>query len=77
SLGLALLWGSALGLALAWILIDVVNPQSFHWSMPMRIPLAMMLAALISVWLLGLLSCLIVSRQVLKQPMLQSLKQDW
>jgi putative ABC transport system permease protein len=77
SLALALLWGSMLGLALAWVLIEVVNPQSFHWSMPMRIPAGLMMLAIGGVWLIGVLSCLVLSKQLLKQPMLQSLKQDW
>jgi putative ABC transport system permease protein len=77
SLALALLWGSMLGLALAWVLIEVVNPQSFHWSMPMRIPAGLMMLAIGGVWSIGVLSCLVLSKQLLKQPMLQSLKQDW
>ncbi|NCX03415.1 MAG: hypothetical protein EBV72_11110, partial [Betaproteobacteria bacterium] len=74
---LALLWGSMLGLALAWVLIEVVNPQSFHWSMPMRIPAGLMVLCIGGVWLIGVVSCLVLSKQLLKQPMLQSLKQDW
>jgi len=77
SLALALLWGAALGLALAWVLIDVVNPQSFHWSMPMRIPMAEMSLAMAAVWLIGLISCYALIQKLLAQPMLQSLKQDW
>ena len=77
SLALALLWGSMLGLALAWVLIEVVNPQSFHWSMPMRIPAGLMVLSIGGVWLIGVVSCLVLSKQLLKQPMLQSLKQDW
>ena len=42
--------GIALGLAVALVLVYVVNPQSFHWSMDLDVP-----------WLrLGLLSCAVV-----------------
>ena len=77
SLALALIWGTLLGLALAWILIGVVNPQSFHWSMPMRVPLTALSAALIAVWLVGLISVFVLIKSILAQPMLQNLKQDW
>jgi putative ABC transport system permease protein len=77
SLALALLWGTILGLALAWVLVEIVNPQSFHWSMPMRIPAGLLLGAMGLVWFIGVLSCLWLSKRLLKQPMLQSLKQDW
>jgi putative ABC transport system permease protein len=30
--------GLALGLAMAVVLVHVVNPQSFHWTMPLSIP---------------------------------------
>ncbi len=39
------LMGLALGLAVSALLIHVVNPQSFHWSMDMRLP-GLQLAAL-------------------------------
>lgn len=38
--GMGALAGLALGLALSAVLIFVVNPQSFHWSMDMHLPLA-------------------------------------
>ena len=39
--------GLVLGLAMAVVLVHVVNPQSFHWTMPLQIPLPR-LAALAS-----------------------------
>jgi hypothetical protein len=36
-----------------------------------------MMLAIGGVWSIGVLSCLVLSKQLLKQPMLQSLKQDW
>lgn len=38
--GAGALAGLALGLALSVVLVYVVNPQSFHWSMEMSLPLA-------------------------------------
>jgi putative ABC transport system permease protein len=38
--GAGALAGLALGLGLSVVLVDVVNPQSFHWSMEMHLPIA-------------------------------------
>jgi putative ABC transport system permease protein len=38
--GCAALWGLMVGLALAWVLVHRVNPQSFHWTMDLAIPWA-------------------------------------
>ena len=41
--------GVALGLAIAVVLVQVVNPQSFHWTMELRLPwgrLALLCAAM-------------------------------
>jgi hypothetical protein len=43
----------------------------------MRIPAGLMVLSIGGVWLIGVVSCLVLSKQLLKQPMLQSLKQDW
>jgi putative ABC transport system permease protein len=34
----AALLGTLLGLGVAWILVKVVNPQSFHWTMELAVP---------------------------------------
>ena len=30
-------WGLALGIAVSAVLVHVVNPQSFHWTMELRL----------------------------------------
>jgi putative ABC transport system permease protein len=66
-----------LGLALAWILIDWVNPQSFHWSMDMKPPGGAIALGLVAVWLAGMLSGALVIRTMMQQPMLRNVKEDW
>lgn len=34
----AVVWGGLIGLAIARVLIDRVNPQSFHWTMDVQVP---------------------------------------
>jgi putative ABC transport system permease protein len=54
--------GLALGLAVAVVLVHVVNPQSFHWTMEMALPLgapaarcalAVVAAGTVTAWLSG------------------------
>ena len=45
------LLGLALGLAVSVVLVEVVNPQSFHWTMDLRVPwarLALLCAAVLA-----------------------------
>ena len=52
---LGALAGVALGLAVAVVLVHVVNPQSFHWTMEMALPwgrLALLCAAVADCFLL-------------------------
>lgn len=76
-LGVALGWGLLLGLALAWILIDWVNPQSFHWSMDMKPPGGQIALGLGLVWLAGLLSSAMLVGTMMRQAMLRQIKEDW
>ena len=46
--GLALVIGLAAGLAIAWVLVDVVNPQSFHWTMDLRLPVPLIATLLLA-----------------------------
>jgi len=69
--------GLLLGLAISAVLVFVVNPQSFHWSMDMSWPglrlalllLAVMAAALLTAWLSG--------RRLGRAELLQAVKEDW
>ncbi|CAM3715297.1 ABC transporter permease [Polynucleobacter arcticus] len=49
-LGLAVIWGTLLGLLMSQILIHRINPQSFHWTMDTSVPyfaLAVLMVALV------------------------------
>ncbi|HEX5486112.1 MAG TPA: FtsX-like permease family protein [Limnobacter sp.] len=69
--------GLLIGLAFAWILVFVVNPQSFHWSMEWYTPwrdLGVMCTGLIAV------SCLTAALSIqhaLGKQVIGQLKEDW
>ncbi len=73
--------GVAAGLVLGWlisqILIRVINPQSFHWSMQTSIPWTMLLT--ISAVLVGLsaLTAVWAGRRALAVGAIRAVKEDW
>ncbi|MER1967614.1 FtsX-like permease family protein [Castellaniella sp. GW247-6E4] len=69
--------GLALGGGIAWILVDIVNPQSFHWTMAMHMPwglLATALAALIAAASLTALAC---GRRAMSAGAVRAVREDW
>jgi len=80
----ALLFGAAgaiagllLGLAISAVLVWVLNPQSFHWSMDMHVPLARLGLLLLAVLLASGLTAWWAARAAAGPDALQSVKEDW
>ncbi len=71
------LLGLGLGMAVSVVLVKVVNPQSFHWSMDLLLPwgrLAMLCAA---VMLAGTLTAWLAARSAASRQMALAVKEDW
>ena len=69
--------GLALGIAVALVLVFVVNPQSFHWTMLLRVP-ALPLAALAAAMLgCGTLVAWLSARQATGVSAVMAVKEDW
>jgi putative ABC transport system permease protein len=69
--------GLLLGLAVAVVLVDVVNPQSFHWTMDLALPwlrLAGLCAAVISA---GTVTAWLAGRAAAQQEAVLAVKEDW
>jgi putative ABC transport system permease protein len=73
--------GLAVGLALGWlislVLVHVVNPQSFHWTMELAIPwgaLAVFAAAMLG---LATLTALASARQAMSDDAARAVREDW
>nr|WP_246448430.1 FtsX-like permease family protein [Roseateles oligotrophus] len=75
--GVGCLAGLGLGLGLSAVLIWVVNPQSFHWSMDMSLPWPRLLALLLAVFAAGVLAALLAGRRAAGFAAVQSVKEDW
>ncbi len=69
--------GVALGLAIAVVLVHVVNPQSFHWTMAMRPPWAQLLALAAGVWAAGAATAAFSARRAASAQAVLAVKEDW
>ncbi|HXX46698.1 MAG TPA: FtsX-like permease family protein [Myxococcota bacterium] len=73
--------GLSVGLALGWlislVLIDVVNPQSFHWGMELHMPWRL-LAEFVAVMLtMATLTAIASGRQAMSAEAVGAVKEDW
>ncbi|MEY4712554.1 MAG: hypothetical protein RIS88_2004 [Pseudomonadota bacterium] len=69
--------GVALGLAVAVVLVHVVNPQSFHWTMDLQVPwvrLALLCAAVVAA---GTLTAWFAARAAAGRDAVLAVKEDW
>ncbi len=69
--------GLGLGVAVAAVLVEVVNPQSFHWTMPLLLPgwrLAALCAAVIAA---GTLTAGLAARGAIGRDTVLAVKEDW
>jgi putative ABC transport system permease protein len=69
--------GLALGLAMAVVLVHVVNPQSFHWTMPLSIPVPRLAALAGAVLAAGVATALWSARRAAGRSAVLAVKEDW
>ena len=74
---LGALAGTALGLAVAAVLVFVVNPQSFHWSMDLNVPWPRLLALGLAVVAAGTLTAWVSGRSAAGRDAVMAVKEDW
>lgn len=74
---LGALAGTALGLAVASVLVFVVNPQSFHWSMDLNVPWPRLLALGLAVVAAGTLTAWVSGRSAAGRDAVMAVKEDW
>ena len=69
--------GLALGLAISLVLVHVVNPQSFHWTMELVLPWGRLAALCAAVWAAGVATAALSARHAASRSAVQSVKEDW
>jgi putative ABC transport system permease protein len=68
--------GLLLGLAVSVVLVHVVNPQSFHWTMDLRVPLLRLLALCAAVVLAGTVTAWMAGRAAAGRDAVLAVKED-
>ncbi len=74
---LAIVIGLATGLAVAWVLVDIVNPQSFHWTMDFRLPLGLVLGLVAALLAAAAATALIAGRRAVSGDAILAVREDW
>ena len=69
--------GLALGLAVSVILVHVVNPQSFHWTMDMAVPWPRLFLLCLAVVLAGTATAWLAARAAAGRDAVLAVKEDW
>jgi putative ABC transport system permease protein len=77
-LGLAVIWGTLLGLLISQILIHRVNPQSFHWTMDTSVPYLALITLMLALVGCGIAADLWASKRNLNSTnLITALREDW
>ena len=69
--------GGVLGFAMSFILIHVVNRQSFHWGMQMHVPLAGLALFFVVMLALATVTARLAGRQAMAGDAVRAVKEDW
>jgi putative ABC transport system permease protein len=69
--------GIALGLAVSVVLVHVVNPQSFHWTMDLLVPWLRLAALGLAVIAAGTLTAWLAGRAAASRDAVIAVKEDW
>jgi putative ABC transport system permease protein len=71
------LLGLLLGLAVSVVLVDVVNPQSFHWTMQLLLPWGRLALLCSAVVVAGTATAWFAARHAASPAMALAVKEDW
>jgi putative ABC transport system permease protein len=69
--------GFALGLVISLILVFVVNPQSFHWTMELHLPWALLGSVAAVLLAASVLTALVSGRYALSGGPIRAVREDW
>ncbi len=75
--GIGVFGGLLAGGAIGLVLIEVVNRQSFHWSMDLHIPWGSLALFAITLVALASLAAVLAGRQAMRQDAVLAVREDW
>lgn len=74
---LGILVGFLLGFAISLILVFVVNPQSFHWTMRLHLPWELLASVAAVLLLSASMTALFAGRQAVSGSAVRAVREDW
>jgi putative ABC transport system permease protein len=74
---LAIVLGLAAGLAVAWVLVEIVNPQSFHWTMDFRLPVGLVLGLIVALRTAAAITARVAGRRAVAGDAILAVREDW
>lgn len=74
---LGIVAGFALGWVISLVLVHVINPQSFHWTMQMHYPWPLLATVASALLLSATVTALFAGRQALSAGPIRAVKEDW
>jgi putative ABC transport system permease protein len=75
--GVGVLGGLLAGGAIGLVLIEVVNRQSFHWSMDLHVPWGSLALFGLGLIALAALAAVLAGRQAMRQDAVLAVREDW
>ena len=75
--GVGAVAGLALGAGMGQVLIHVVNPQSFHWTMDTRWPVGLFAALWLGLVVASALTAVLAGRSALSADAVRAVREDW
>ena len=69
--------GVTLGIAIGQVLIHVVNPQSFNWTMTTQLPVAALIGIIVALILAAMVTAMIAARQAASVDAVRAVRSDW
>ena len=75
--GFGVITGFILGTGISLILIFIVNPQSFHWTMQLHLPWGWLILMALAVLGAATLTAFIASRRAASGNVIRAVREDW
>ncbi|MBI2307597.1 MAG: FtsX-like permease family protein [Rhodocyclales bacterium] len=75
--GIGVAGGLVAGGAIGLVLIEVVNRQSFHWSMDLHVPWGSLAVFALALVALAALAAVLAGRQAMRQEAVLAVREDW
>ena len=74
---LGIMFGFLLGWGISLVLIFIINPQSFHWTMQMYLPWGWLIMIAIVMLITATCTALLAGRRAVSKQVIQAVREDW